>query len=482
MSCALEIEGLWVHARGAGREHAIVRGASLQLAAGTCLTLLGESGSGKSILAHAIMGTLPGNLHTEGRIRLAGTQVLTGDAHIAAARGLWGRQLAMLPQEPWLSLNPTMALQAQVAEVPHFLHRLGWSHANQLARSALDTLGLGQTTRPFAHQISGGMAQRVAFAATRATGAALLIADEPTKGLDVTLRDRIGELLVQHVRAGADNALLTITHDVELAAQLGGYIAVMQDGSIVEQGPAADLLKNPRHAYTRALIAAVPSRWPTLISPLPVDAQPVLTVDKLAKGFGETRLFQNLSFGMREGEVVAVTGPSGCGKTTLGHMVIGIETASEGSVHWHSPTRACQRQKLYQDPPAAFAPRRLLRMAIQDLINRHRLDWTQVHELMTELSLAPALLDRLPTEVSGGELQRLALIRVLLLQPSLVFADEPTSRLDPLLQQQTMRLIVDYAQRHRFGVLLVTHDPDLAARSAHHTLSGLFDNASPEGP
>jgi peptide/nickel transport system ATP-binding protein len=203
----------------------------------------------------------------------------------------------------------------------------------------------------------------------------------------------------------------------------------------------------------------------------------VLAVDNLSKGFGETRLFQNLSFGIREGEVVAVTGPSGCGKTTLGHMVIGIETASEGSVHWHSPMRACQRQKLYQDPPAAFAPRRLLRMAIQDLINRHRLDWTQVHELMTELSLAPALLDRLPTEVSGGELQRIALIRVLLLRPSLVFADEPTSRLDPLLQQQTMRLIVDYAQRQRFAVLLVTHDPDLATRSAHRTLTGLFDNS-----
>jgi ABC-type glutathione transport system ATPase component len=468
MKYALNIEQLWVHAQHNTSDNAIVRGVNLQLAAGSCLTLLGESGSGKSILAQAIMGTLPAGLVSQGRIVIA-------EKAVSSPTALWGHQMAMLAQEPWLSLNPTMPLLAQVAEVLHFVRRMPWKQAQQHALQILERLSLQGASQQFVHQISGGMAQRIAFAATTATGASLLIADEPTKGLDVTLRDRVSALLTQHVQNHADNALLTITHDVELAARLGGHLAVMLQGEIIEQGPAQDVLQNPKHAYTQALIAATPRHWPTLFTSLPADAPTLLDGMHLSKRFGQKTLFNDVSFGLKTGEVLAITGPSGCGKTTLGHMVMGIEPVSHGKVQWHKAHKAYHCQKLYQDPPAAFAPYRLLRLALQDLIDRHRLDWARVYPWMHQLQLGEELLDRLPSEVSGGELQRFALIRVLLMQPALVFADEPTSRLDPILQQHTMRMIVEHAQHHGFGVLLVTHDPDLAHRSAHRTISHLFD-------
>jgi ABC-type glutathione transport system ATPase component len=472
MTLALEINNLHVTATGQPSGAGIVRGVSLVLAAGERLTILGESGSGKSILAQAIMGTLPPGMQTRGDIAVWGQPVVGTQVSSKVQPPLWGRQLAMLPQEPWLALNPTMRLHHQVAEVPHFVKGQAWPAARQAADRALAQLHLEHAARKYPHQVSGGMAQRVSFAATCAAGAQLLIADEPTKGLDTALRDQVADLLAAHVPTEtttqeAPHALITITHDVALAQRLGGTVAIMLDGLVIEHGPASEVLLRPQHAYSRALVQANPSHWHSLLTPVAADAAPVVQASGLAKSFGAENLFSGLDLSIAQGEIVAVTGPSGCGKTTLGHILLGVAQPDAGTVSRPAATPPHAFQKLYQDPPAAFAPSRSLRQCLNDLITLHKRSWADANELMRELKLGTELLDRLPDQVSGGELQRFALLRVLLLQPRFIFADEPTSRLDPIIQKVTMALLCASAAAHRFGVILVTHDAAVAANAAH---------------
>ena len=481
MTLALEINNLHVTAPGQPSDAGIVRGVSLALAAGQRLTILGESGSGKSILAQAIMGTLPTGMQTRGQVAVWGQPVVGHHAAAKAQPPLWGRQLAMLPQEPWLALNPTMRTHTQVAEVAHFVKDQAWPAARQTADQALAQLQLQHAARKYPHQVSGGMAQRVSFAATCAAGAQLLIADEPTKGLDAALRDQVADLLAAHVPTenATHTALITITHDVALAHRLGGTVAIMLDGQVIEHGPASEVLVRPQHAYSQALVQADPAHWRGLLQPVAAAAAPVVLAQGLAKSFGAERLFSNVDLSIAQGEIVAVTGPSGCGKTTLGHILLGVAQPDAGVVSRPPGTPPHAFQKLYQDPPAAFAPSRTLRQCLHDLITRHRRSWADATELMRELKLGPELLERLPDQVSGGELQRFALLRVLLLQPRFIFADEPTSRLDPLIQKTTMALLCASAAAHRFGVILVTHDAAVAAHAAHRAEHIRFGAQSP---
>jgi peptide/nickel transport system ATP-binding protein len=477
MTPALDIDKLEIRTQARHAHGAIVHRTSLQLAPGARLTILGESGSGKSILAQAIMGTLPQGVTATGSIAVWGQAV---DRMAAPARqALWGRALAMLPQEPWLALNPTMRSLAQVAEVPHRVLGQRWPAAQDAARAALGQVRLLAAAHKYPHQISGGMAQRVAFAATCASGARLLIADEPTKGLDAALRDQIGDLLSAHLHA--DHALITITHDVALARRLGGTVAVMLDGRIVEQGPASDVLEHPRHAYSQALVQADPAHWDPMAHTLPFSARTVVQAVQVSKSFDAHSLFAGVDLAVAQGEIVAVPGPSGCGKTTLGHILLGLERADSGQVHRPGASRPWSLQKLYQDPPAAFAPQRSLRDSLDDLVQRHRLGMADARELMRTLRLGDELLDRLPAQVSGGELQRFALLRVLLLRPAFVFADEPGSRLDPVTQKLTMQLLNDSAAAHRFGVVLVTHDAAVARNGAHRVARIPFLGAGGQG-
>lgn len=459
----LRVKDLRVRLKATGA--LLFQGVDLELHAEQRLTLIGESGSGKSIFAQAIIGILPDALQVSGCVEIAGHRT---DGQRSRTQPLWGSTVVMLPQEPWSTLNPLMRILPQVAEGAHYVKRASWPQARAEALAGLKQLGVDHAAHQYLHQISGGMAQRVGVVAAGMGGARLLLADEPTKGLDEDSREQVAQLLA--AAQGRGQALLTITHDLDLARQLGGTLMVVQRGNVVEMGDAEQVLTNPQHEYTRALVGAMPAKWSPLVQPLkPKNGAAVIQGRGLSKRYAARRLFDDVDISIAPGEVVSVSGHSGCGKTTLGNILLGVKGADRGEVV-RAPVPRWKFGKLYQDPLAAFPPQRRLRDALNDVVRLHGLNGSRIGGLMQELSLRPELLDRLPSEVSGGELQRIALMRLLLLEPAFIFADEPTSRLDLITQQDTMRLICRATQQHGCAVLLVSHDPWLARASSHRQI------------
>lgn len=477
-SPVLNLERVRIELRHSGQ--ALLQECSFQLLPGQRLTLVGESGAGKSLLAQAIMGTLPHTLCVRGAITVNG---LNTHGLRSATQPLWGRHLMMLPQEPWTALSPLMRLPSQVAEAARYGAGKAWAPARARARQLLHMLGLDMHMPPWLHQISGGMAQRVGVACASAAEARLLIADEPTKGLDPGASAQVAELLMRAQDNG--QALLTITHDLELASQLGGQLMVLQQGQVVEQGEAHQVLKHPQHPYTRALLAAQPKHWHRAELPEPRGGAPVIQAQGVSKSQGGRVLFEGLNLSLAPGEIVAISGPSGCGKTTLGNLLLGLTQANAGQVTRLAQLPHWKFQKLYQDPPAAFSPHRHLGAALEDVRQRHELPpFDQAHWLQA-LGLKPDVLLRLPHEVSGGELQRLSLMRLMILQPAFIFADEPSSRLDPITQQNTVSVLCECAAQQGCSVLLVSHDAHLAQRSSHRHLALLDLRGAPsngDGP
>jgi peptide/nickel transport system ATP-binding protein len=453
MSAAIEVKDLQIRA-AAGL---LVRDVSFTIRPGEILVVMGETGSGKSLVAQAVMGTLPSELSATGEIRIEGK--IPEDP-----RALWGRRIALLPQEPWLALDPTMRIEKQVALSPALVEGNSWLQAGQRARQALDRLGLAASRRAYPFELSGGMAQRAAYAATTVTDAPILIADEPTKGLDAARRNDIADQMRALVMAGA--AVMVITHDIALAQRLGGRMQVMLAGEIIESGQTANILTDPQHVYTKALLAADPSGW----IPLPGRAtQPVIEGRGLSKSLGGSQLFDGLNVSVGSGEIVAVSGPSGCGKTTLGNILLGVVKPGQGVVV-RKTAPSVKFQKIYQDPVAAFAPAMTLRQALMDVCRLHRVEWSAAAGLLAAMGVGEDLLERRPGAVSGGELQRIALTRALLVEPHFLFADEATSRLDPLTQAEVMRLLRRLVEEREMAVLLVTHDPAIAKGMAARTM------------
>lgn len=434
----------------------LVRRADIALEAGGVLVAMGESGSGKSILAQAILGDLAPELAASGEVWIAGNRA--GEDR----RALWGRAIALLPQEPWTALDPAMRAGAQTAEVHALVRGTAWPEGRARARATFAELGLARDTRRFPFQLSGGMAQRAAIAATMAAGAGVLIADEPTKGLDADLRDSVAQALLAEAAKG--NAVLAITHDAAFARALGGELIVMREADIVERGPTLATLDAPRHPYTRALVEADPERWPRATR---TGAGPsAVAVEGLAARRGGRTLFAGLDFAVAGGEIVAVSGPSGCGKTTLGDVALGLLAPAAGRVARRPGVARSRFQKLYQDPVASFAPRATLRRSLADVAALFDRDPAGAEAELARLRVAPDVLDRRPDAVSGGELQRVALARALIADPIFLFADEATSRLDPPAQRATMELLRTAVDERNLALMIVTHDTALAEAMA----------------
>jgi peptide/nickel transport system ATP-binding protein len=442
----------------------IVRGVNFNVSRGMPVTILGDSGSGKSLVLQAIMGTLPSDLAAFGAVRHGSQDLLQLTAQ--QRRELWNRSISLLPQEPWLALDPTMRLAPQVAEVHQYLHGLTPPQARGAAVANLAEVDLAKATDLYPFQMSGGMCQRAAIAISHAGDSDLLLCDEPTKSVDRPMRDAVVSRLKQEVDRG--RLLITVTHDVAVARNLGGTVAIMQGGQFVEIGPAEQIVTAPKHDYTQELISADPESW--LPAALGSVGDVLISGKGLTKRYGNRTIFEGVDIDIRAGEIVAIVGPSGCGKTTLGNILLGLVKPDEGSVTRPQYFDSLRAQKLYQDPPAAFAPHQTLRRAVVDLVRRHQLETSQIGVWMSKLKLAANLLDRRPDQVSGGELQRIALMRTMLLRPSLLFADEATSRLDPIGQKSVIGMLIDTARSEGLAVALVTHDPELARKTAHRTI------------
>ena len=455
------------------RGRTLVDASDVRLDRGRALTVVGESGSGKSLLAHAAMGTLPAGLDARGSMTIDGAHHDVGDQ--GTRRPLWGRTLALLPQEPVLSLDPTMRTRDVVAEgAPMF--RRDRSSARRSALERLSALGVGHAAAAYPHQLSGGMAQRVAFAAATVGDAPVLVADEPSKGLDPAARADLAAMLQSHVAAGG--ALLTITHDLDLARALGGDVLVMRDAEVLERGPVEQVLSAPTHPYTRRLLAAEPAHWtkPWMRPSEPAADGRALLVRACGVGraLGGRQLFADLDLELRTGDRVALTGVSGSGTTTLGRVLLRQHPVDVGRVVHTGLGRSRGRapvQQLHQDPTQSFPAYVPLRASLGDALRRHRVDTTRLSELFAALRLDGALLERRPGGVSGGELQRLAIIRAMLLRPALLLADEPTSRLDLLTQEETIDALMSQVEARGTALLLVTHDGSLARAVADRTVA-----------
>ncbi len=467
----LAAEELTVHAAG----QCLVGPIDIRVGPGVPLTILGETGAGKSLLAQAIMGALPRGLRADGAVSLDGRRLDTLPRR--ERERLWGRRIALLPQEPWRALDPLMAAGSQVAEVPALLEGMSWRKARERAGEMLGALRLGaRALAALPGTLSGGMAQRVAFAAATAGGARLLLADEPTKGLDEARRDDVATLLGNFAADGG--TLVTITHDIAVARALGGNVAILRSGALLESGPADRVLAAPVSAYGRELVAADPAAWPQRERSC-TTGEPVLEAERLAVARGGRVLLSGVGVAVPQRGRVAITGPSGLGKTSLLDTLAGLNPPAAGRVQRLGRARApFAVQKLYQDPPAAFAPHVSLAVSLGDLERRHRLPPDRLPRLLEQLGLARDLLARRPDAVSGGELQRLALARVLALEPAVLLADEPTSRLDPVTQRRVMTVIADAAEEADAAVILVTHHATMASRWAGDVLElGRFAEA-----
>lgn len=476
---ALVLSGLTIRDRSGT---ALVADIDLTLEAGSVLLLIGETGSGKSLIAQAVMGLLPAGFAASGRIAINGHAPVEA-SQAGLLRLLWSRETLLLPQEPRAALDPTMRIAPQLwdAGARDGTARHGEAGHGLTTKEALAAVDLPpRVSRAFPAELSGGMAQRVLVASALVGRAPLVVADEPTKGLDAARVAQSAALLA--ALGGAGRALLVITHDVALARALGGRLAVLRDGRIVEQGPADTVFAAPDHPYTRAWLAADPSTWRPCLRCCDLEA-PVLSAHGLSFGFSRAEpLFSAVDVHIPPGGILGLTGRSGCGKTTLGNILLGLQPPSAGAVNWQGvdpyrdragARRLRQRyQKLHQDPASVFLPGRSFARQFADLaevVPGFVLD-DVLPPLLERLRLDRKLLGRRPDEVSGGEAQRLALARILLLKPALIVADEPTSRLDPLVQRETIALLTEIVASESLGLVLISHDRALLAATADEVL------------
>ncbi|MBS7705699.1 ABC transporter ATP-binding protein [Chelatococcus asaccharovorans] len=462
------------------RDATIVDRFCLDVPSGQITAILGETGSGKSLIANAVMGLLPPGLHASGSILMCGKTIDVTDRKSLEA--CWWQQTFLVPQEPHSALSPLLSAHDQVAE----LSSDGKRHAE--ARKALCRMGLAldhHCKRP--DQLSGGMAQRVLASIAAQSAAPILVADEPTKGLDPSRRHDVGLLLQQLRNEG--RTILMVTHDLELAHQIADVVVFFHKGRIVEKGSASVVLRAPQSSYGRRYVESDPSRWEEK-QPLARRSPSVVRTRALAVGYPGQTLIAGLDLDFCQGEIVALLGPSGIGKSTLGRTLIGQSPPHGGKLEYWlddaGPTSRADRrvQKLHQDPTRVFSPWQSIGASMRDLnrLPEGQAATRKLPELMERFGLSPKLLDRRPSAISGGEAQRLALCRILCLRPKFIIADEPTSRLDPPVQADVMTLLRRVADEDGVSILLITHDARLASAIADRSIGLVTTGHGPARP
>jgi microcin C transport system ATP-binding protein len=496
----LNVQGL----RVAFGDKAVVHGIDFHIGVGEKLALVGESGSGKTVTALSLL-------------RLVQNAQIGGAAHFAdaaggerdllalsehALRGIRGKEIAMIFQEPMTALNALYSVGDQIAEVLELHEGLSKRDAQEAAIQLLADTGIPESerrSRAFPHQLSGGQRQRAMIAMALACKPRLLLADEPTTALDVTVRGQILDLL-SALQQKHGMAVLLITHDLNLVRRFADRVAVMESGHIVEQGPVAEVFGAPRHAYTRRLIDSRPTR--DVVPPPAAEAPPVLAAQGLRVSYPVPRpgiagwfragafvAVQGADFRIAPGETLGVVGESGSGKSTLALATLGLlrhdGTLAVGGQRWGAGStqdRALRRtmQVVFQDPFSSLSPRMTVEQIVGEGLTVHapELDRAarrvRVLAALADVGLGeaqfPALLDRYPHEFSGGQRQRLAIARALIVDPSLLVLDEPTSALDVTIQKQVLGLLQRLQRERGLSYLLITHDIEVIAAMAHQVI------------
>lgn len=493
MSATLEVKDLCVGFRQDGQLSPAVKGVSFRVEKGETVALVGESGSGKSVTALSTVSLLGDSAEVSGSVLYDGQQMIGADQTLL--RQVRGNDISFIFQEPMTSLNPLHTLEKQLAESIALHQGLVGAEARARIIDLLLKVGIRDPeTRlgAYPHQLSGGQRQRVMIAMALANGPELLIADEPTTALDVTIQAQILELLAD-LKSTEDMSLLFITHDLGIVRKIADRVCVMKDGVIVETGPTSEIFANPQHPYTQMLLNAESTGTP---DPVDQDAAVVAETENLKIWFpiqsglmkrtvGHVKAVNDASITVRAGETVGIVGESGSGKTTLALAMMRL-ISSEGRIVFQGQdvrkwsTRELRRlrkdmQIVFQDPFGSLSPRMTCEQIIAEGLGVHgtqdaRSPRELVTEVMLEVGLDPVTMHRYPHEFSGGQRQRIAIARAMVLRPKLVVLDEPTSALDMTVQVQIVDLLRRLQRKYNLAYLFISHDLKVIRAMSHKVM------------
>jgi microcin C transport system ATP-binding protein len=489
----LEVKDLCVTFRQDGRLIEAVKGVSFSVDKGETVALVGESGSGKSVTALSTVGLLSDNAAVAGSVTYQGKQMV--GASESALRQIRGNDISFIFQEPMTSLNPLHTIEKQLAESLALHQGLTGDAARARIIELLGKVGIRDATSrlgAYPHQLSGGQRQRVMIAMALANGPELLVADEPTTALDVTIQAQILDLLAD-LKKAEGLSLLFITHDLGIVRRIADRVCVMQGGEIVEQGRTSEIFANPQHPYTQKLLAAEQKGGPP---PVPEGATEVIRTDALRiwfpihkgllrKTVGYVKAVNDASLSVRAGETLGIVGESGSGKTTMALAILRL-IGSSGQVtflgrdlqsHNRAELRSLRRemQIVFQDPYGSLSPRMTVEEIIAEGLGVHGIRPGQnradmVAGIMQEVGLDPATMQRYPHEFSGGQRQRIAIARAMILRPKLVVLDEPTSALDMTVQVQIADLLRELQRKWGLAYIFISHDLRVIRAMAHKVM------------
>ena len=489
----LDVENLRVAFRQDGDTIHAVKGVSFKVHKGETVAIVGESGSGKSVTALSTVQLLGDSAVMAGSIKYLGEEMVGADE--PALRRVRGNDISFIFQEPMTSLNPLHTLEKQLAESIELHQGLRGAAVRERIIQLLNRVGIRDAESrlgAYPHQLSGGQRQRVMIAMALANGPELLIADEPTTALDVTIQAQILDLLAD-LKRDEGMSMLFITHDLTIVRKIADRVCVMKDGMIVETGPTAEIFANPQHPYTQKLLAAESGGMP---APVPENAPIVLETDGakiwfpihrglLKRTVGHIKAVNQATLTVRAGETLGVVGESGSGKTTLALAVMRL-IRSEGRITFQGtdihhlsqrqmrPLRS-EMQIVFQDPYGSLSPRMTVAEIISEGLGVHGVQSGRdvrdmVGEIMGEVGLDPSLMDRYPHEFSGGQRQRVAIARAMILRPKLLILDEPTSALDMTVQVQIVHLLRELQQKYGLAYLFISHDLKVVRALSHKVM------------